>query len=301
MLWGRLAAPLAGVPVVLSAIHSTGFPDRIGRLNRMLTPLTSMFIGVADTHGRYLVEQERFPAEKVRVIPNGIDTERFHPHAADPHLRRQVGLSPGPIAGTVARLGPEKNHGLFLDVAARTRQKVPDAQFLLIGDGPLADALRQRACQLGIADCVHFLGWRSDVAEVLGLMDVFLLTSHIEANPISILEALASGKPIVSTRVGSVAETVHTDAGYLVEPGDAAGMAEHLVQLFQNPTLARTMGIAGRESVVLRWSLDQMVRRYEDLIETTYCHQRQPQPSHQAAIWSRSIDRRQSEERAACP
>jgi glycosyltransferase involved in cell wall biosynthesis len=301
MFWGRLAARLAGVPVIISAIHSTGFPDRIGRLNRALTPLTNMFVGVAEAHGRYLVEQERFPAEKVCVIPNGIDTDRFRPRVTDPELRRHLGLRPGPVAGTVARLGPEKNHELFLEVAARTRQEVPNAQFVLIGDGPLREFLRQRARQLGIADCVHFLGWRSDVAELLGLLDVFLLTSHIEANPVSILEALATGVPVVSTRVGSVAESVCADAGFLVEPGDAAGMAGHLVRLFRGPDLARTMGLAGRESVVRRWSLDQMVVRYENVIEKIYRHQRLLQASRRPAQRARPVDHNQSEERAVCP
>ena len=301
MFWGRLAAWLAGVPVIISAIHSTGFPDRIGRLNRMLTPLTDVFMGVADAHGRYLVEQERFPAEKVCVIPNGIDTDRFRPRAADPELRRRLGLHPGPVAGTVARLGPEKNHELFLEVAARTRQEVPDAQFVLIGDGPLRGFLQQRARQLGIADCVHFLGWRSDVDELLGLLNVFLLTSHIEANPISILEAMAAGVPVVSTRVGSVAETVSADAGFLVEPGDAAGMAGHLVRLFRDPNLARTMGMAGRESVIRRWSVDQMVLQYENVIEKIYRRKRLLQASRRPLQRSRPVEHSQSEEHALCP
>jgi glycosyltransferase involved in cell wall biosynthesis len=261
----------------------------------MLTPLTHRFIGVADAHGRYLVEQERFPAEKVCVIPNGIDTERFRPRAADPELRRRLGLRPGLVAGTVARLGPEKNHEMFLDVAARTRQELPDAQFLLIGDGPLRDALRQRAQQLGIADCVHFLGWRSDVAELLGQLDVFLLTSHIEANPISILEALATGVPVLSTRVGSVAESVGAHAGFLVEPGDAAGMAGHLVELFRNRDVSRAMGMAGRESVIRRWSLDQMVVRYEDLVEDTYRCVRPAEAARRTAQRLRSLKPNQTD------
>jgi glycosyltransferase involved in cell wall biosynthesis len=302
MFWGRSAAWLAGVPVIISAIHSTGYPDRIGRLNRMLTPLTNMFIGVAETHGRYLVEQERFPAEKVCVIPNGVDTERFRPRAADPELRRRLGLRSGPVAGTVARLGPEKNHELFLDVAARTRQEVPDAQFLLIGDGPLADVLRRRARRLGIADCVHFLGWRSDVPELLSLLDAFLLTSHIEANPVSILEALATGLPVVSTRVGSVAETVRSDNGFLVEPGDAAGMARHLARLFRNPVLARRMGAAGRQLVIRRWSLDQMVQQYEDVIESIYRTNRLFRTSRRLARQERPVAARERpKERAVCP
>jgi glycosyltransferase involved in cell wall biosynthesis len=189
---------------------------------------------------------------------------------------------------------------LFLNVAARIRREVPDSQFLLIGDGPLRETLEQRARQLGIADCIHFLGWRRDVAELLGLLDVFLLTSDIEANPVSILEALAAGVPVVSTRVGSVAETVSADAGFLVAPGDASEMAEHLVRLFRNPDLARAMGLAGRQSVVGRWSLDQMVRQYEAMIERVY-RQRQPHAPSRPSVPAAHVDRRRSKERATCP
>lgn len=274
MFWGRLAAWLAGVPVVVCSIHSTGWPDRIGRLNRMLTPLTDMFVAVAESHGQFLVENEHFPANKVCVIPNGIDVAAFSPRSPDLALRRQLGIPPGPTVGTVARLGPEKNHELFLEAASRTRQEFPNAQFVLVGDGPRKESLRQTAERLGIADGVHFLGLRSDVADVLALFDVFLLTSHIEANPVSVLEAMAMGLPIVSTRVGSVPEAVRPGTGYLAEPGDAAGITAHVLALLQNPPLARAMGEAGRASVVNRWSVDQMVQQYESMIEEIYQRKR---------------------------
>jgi glycosyltransferase involved in cell wall biosynthesis len=290
MFWGRLAAWMARVPAIICSIHSTGWPDRIGRLNRALTPLTDRFVGVADTHGRYLIEKEHFPAEKVCVIPNGIDTEQFCPRLPDIELRSRLGIAPGPVAGTVARLGHEKNHMLFLEVAARARRETPQAQFVLVGDGPLREPLEQRARELGIADCVHFLGWRNDVPEILGLMDVFLLTSHVEANPVSILEAFATGLPVVSTRVGSVPETVHEDKGFLAEPGDGAALAQHVVRLFQNPNMARTMGLAGRESVVQRWSVNQMVRQYEDMIEDIYRRNRGYVASRDSVSLNQSIE-----------
>jgi glycosyltransferase involved in cell wall biosynthesis len=270
MFWGRLAAGLARVPVVICSIHSTGWPDQIGRLNRALTPLTDMFVGVAESHGRYLIEEEGFPPEKVCVIPNGIDADQFRPRPEDAELRSRLGIPPGPVAGTVARLGPEKNHKLFLDAAAQIRRDVPQAQFLIVGDGPLRGSLEQYARQLGIANCVHFLGLRHDVPEILALMNVFMLTSHMEANPVSVLEAFATGLPVVSTRVGSVPETVREDTGLLVDPGDCAGMAQSVVRLLSDPALAQTLGMNGRQAVIRRWSLDQMVRQYEDMIEEIY-------------------------------
>ncbi len=268
MFWGRLAARLANVPVVVAALHSTGWPDVVGRLNRWLTPLTDAFIAVAEPHGRYLIEQERFPADRVHVIPNGIDVDRFRPRAPDESLRRQLRLPAGaPVAGIVAAIRPEKNHELFLRVAARVRSQIPNAHFLIVGDGACRARLEQLTDELQLAGSVHFLGIRPDVAELLSLMDVVLLTSRVEANPVSVLEALAVGKPVVATRVGSVAEMVlDGETGYLVEPGHAAAMAEHVVALFRAPHLARSLGAAGREHVVAHGSLERMVAGYEDLL-----------------------------------
>ncbi|MCA9220022.1 MAG: glycosyltransferase, partial [Planctomycetales bacterium] len=115
MFWGRLAAWMEGVPVILSALHSTGWPDRIGRLNRMLTPMTDGFIAVAENHGRHMIEYERFPAGKVKVIPNGVDTYRFR-SLPDSGLavKTKLGIPPAaPVCGIVAALRPEKNHTLF--------------------------------------------------------------------------------------------------------------------------------------------------------------------------------------------
>jgi glycosyltransferase involved in cell wall biosynthesis/3-hydroxyisobutyrate dehydrogenase-like beta-hydroxyacid dehydrogenase len=284
MFWGRLAARLAGVPVVASALHSTGWPDGLGRANRLLTPITDAFIAVAEPHGRYLIDIEHLPAECVHVVVNGVDTDRFYPHPAEPRLRTELGLAAdAPVAGIVARLGSEKNHEMFLEVARRVRERVPAAQFLIVGDGVERERLERLAAELNVADGVHFLGNRADVPELLALIDVFLLTSHIEASPVSILEALATGKPVVATRVGSVGESVPDGrVGYLVEPGDAAQMAEHVVELLQRPELARSLGAAGRRLVVERWSVDRMVEGYQSLLEELYSKKAASHRSHHA-------------------
>ncbi len=205
MFWGRLAAWRAGVPVVISALHSTGWPDGITFLNRRLTPLTDAFVAVADNHARHLLEVERLPSRRIHMIPNGIDIEKYRPLPQEDDLRHQLNIPlAAPLAGIVAVLRPEKNHELFLKVAAQVRREVPDAHFLVIGDGPRRAELEALANQLGMASCVHFLGKRADVAQLLNLLDVFVLCSHNEANPVSILEALATGKPVVATRVGSI-------------------------------------------------------------------------------------------------
>jgi glycosyltransferase involved in cell wall biosynthesis len=269
MFWGRLAAWRAGVPVVLSAIHSTGWPDGIGRMNRMLTPITDGFIGVAEAHGRYLVEREGFPAAKVHVIPNGVDCDRFHPSIDGSPIRRELGIDRNaPVAGIVAALRPEKNHALLLDAFAIARQSVPDANLLIVGDGPERPAMESQIARLGLEKSVHLLGTRDDIPQILSAMEVFVLTSRMEANPVSILEAMAMGKPVVAPRVGSIPQSVlDGETGYLSEPNDPQSTADRLTEVFLHPACARAFGAAGRQLVESRWSLEAMVDGYQDLIE----------------------------------
>lgn len=272
MFWGRLAAWRAGVPVIASAIHSTGWPDGIGFLNRRLTKITDAFVGVAQPHGQHLIEREGFPAEKVKVILNGVDTARFCEQTPSETLRRELNIPVGaPVAAIVAALRPEKNHELLLQSMQIVLKETPDAHLIIVGDGPQRSRLTRLAQHLEIANNVRFIGTRGDVAEVLALANVFVLTSHNEASPVSILEAMACCKPVIATRVGSIAETVQdTTTGYLVDPGDAQRIARHMVQLFRKPELARRMGRLGREVVLRDSSLEQMTRGYESLIMQIY-------------------------------
>jgi glycosyltransferase involved in cell wall biosynthesis len=272
MFWGRLAARHVGVPVVLSALHSTGWPDGVGRLNRLLTPITDSFIAVADSHGRFLAENLAICRSKVAVIPNGVDTQHFAPFADAPVVRHELGIGPtDPVVGIVAALRPEKNHELFLEMAARVVRELPDSRFLVVGDGCCRAALEEQAKVLKIADRTLFVGSRDDVPRMLAAMDVFALTSHIEANPVSILEAMSVGKPVVATNVGSIHEAVAEGrTGWLVPPGDVCQLTDRVLKLLDGPLQARTMGSAGREAVVNRWSIDSMVRGYERLIESVF-------------------------------
>jgi glycosyltransferase involved in cell wall biosynthesis len=269
MFWGRLAAWRAGVPIIVSAIHSTGWPIRVEWLNRRLAFLTDAFVAVARGHGQHIIDHEGCPAKKVWVIPNGVDTDRFRPREPQSALRAEIGLPSGvPVAGTIAVLRPEKNHALWLKAAARIRQQVPSAHFLIVGDGPQRANLEQLAASLGLAEVVHFCGRRYDTPELLSLMDVFVLSSDMEASPVSILEALAAGKPVVSTRVGSIPESVIEGVtGYLVSPGDEQGIAQRVSQLLGQPDHARQLGQAGREHVVANSSVERMVAGYQEMLQ----------------------------------
>jgi glycosyltransferase involved in cell wall biosynthesis len=285
MFWGRLAARWARVPVICSALHSTGWPDGIGRLNRLLTPLTDAFIGVAAPHARHLVENERFPAEKVHVIPNGVDTERFRPSSVTAELRTELQIAAGaPVVGIVAALRPEKNHALFLQVAADIARQVPEAVFVVVGEGPERPRLERLASELEIAPSVRFLGTRSDVPEILSLLDVFVLTSHNEANPVSILEAMSCERPVVATDVGSVRETVlEGRTGRLVGPGDRGALVARIVEILSDASYARELGENGRHEVLRNWSLEHMVAGYERLVSKIHAQKATCSPSYHVA------------------
>ena len=272
MFWGRQAARLAHVPVVCSALHSTGWPDTVGRMNRMLTPITDAFIAVASAHGRFLVEHLHFPEAKVHVIPNGIDVERFRSSGDRLATCAALGLTPTtPTVGIVAALRPEKNHELLLRAAQIVRRRIPEAVFLIVGDGAERPRLETLSGELGITQAVRFLGTRSDIPQVLSALDAFVLTSRIEANPVSILEAMAAGLPVVAPNVGSISESVVDGVtGFLTEPNEVVPVADRLIELLENPKMARSLGAAGQRIVEQTGSLESMVDGYQRLISEIY-------------------------------
>lgn len=286
MFWGRLAAKNAGIPVILSALHSTGWPDGVGRLNRLLTKITTGFIAVAESHGKFLAEFEKFPEEKVFVIPNGIDTEKFQfDVAARNNWRKQIGIpADAPTVGIVAALRAEKNHILFVSSAAQVLSSIPDAHFVIAGDGPERPAIEQHIANLGISDRVHLVGSTSDIPGVLSAVDLFALTSQNEASPVSILEAMSCGRPVVAPNVGSISESVlEGKTGFLVPEGDLAASAARWIEILENPTLGSEMGIVAREHVVANSSLNSMTEGYASLIEKLYYGARRKSQASPAA------------------
>jgi glycosyltransferase involved in cell wall biosynthesis len=273
MFWGRIAAIRAGVPVIVSALHSTGLPDHVELPNRILAPWTDAFVAVADPHALHLAIHEGCPARKVRVVPNGVDPERFHPRWPDKRLRQSCDLdeSDSPTIGIIAALRPEKRHDRFLEVSQKILAEKPQATFLVIGDGTERDRLRALAEEMKISDHVRFLGSRSDVPELLSLFDLFLLTSEMEANPVSIWEALSCECPVIAFDVGSVNQAVvDGKTGYLIEPTNTSAMATRAIKLLNDPDLAGRIGRAGRERVLQYGSINRMITGYSDLITEIY-------------------------------
>ena len=271
MFWGRLAAWRARLPVILSALHSTGYPVSVERMNRMLAPITDGFIGCAKSHSEFLVNGEKCPRKKVFTVWNGIDVERFRPRdRATMRAALEIDAD-APVAGIVAALRPEKQHVMLIDAMARVVSKMPKAMLVIVGNGIEREAIEAKVSELGLSRNVRMLGTRHDVPEILSAMDCKVLSSKMEANPASTLEASACGLPVVAPNVGSLPDTiVDGKTGLLCRPDDPIALADAMVQLLSSPQKAREMGKAGRELVCRRFSVEVMVRGYEVLIDGVY-------------------------------
>ena len=270
---GRLAARLAGVPTSIVWVHNDGDTAPRGRLRSLLDKLldraTTAYFGVAHAQMAYLVGELGYPAEKINIIHNGMNPSLFDP-TDDRGPVRVFGISDDePVVGIIAAMRPEKDHALFLEAAAHLLAELPAAKFLVIGDGTRRPALEQRARDLGIADRVVFTGSRSDVADLLRALDVFVLCSYsVECFPMALLEAMAAGRPAVCTAVGGIPEMiVEGETGCLVPPRDARALADKISVLLRNPTLRRRMGNAARLRVERDFSLQASVKATEEALE----------------------------------
>jgi sugar transferase (PEP-CTERM/EpsH1 system associated) len=204
------------------------------------------------------------PSRRVEVVYNGVDVDRYRPR--EEGSRDQLRIT----VGIVARLVPVKNHALLLRAFKEVRDGGPaGVRLLVVGDGPLREELEALARSLELGDSVRFLGFRRDIPEILRSLDVFVLCSNSEGHSLTLLEAMASGLPVVATDVGGNGEVVREGVnGSLVPPGDTGALAAALKELIAEPERARALGRAGRQDVERRFSLTAMTERYEKIYET---------------------------------
>jgi len=277
-LLGRLAAQSCKVPVILSGLHCTPGPEHVGRTilgkwNKKFMHLNSGVVTVTNDLADYLVEHEDYPRDKTTVIPNGVDCERFHPHDPPQALRDELGLKPEHrVASIVAALRPEKRHDLFLQAARQVADELPNARFLIVGDGPSRPDFELQAADLGLGDVVQFLGARHDIPEIQAMSDVVCLAStDVESAPICMLEALASGRPQVATAIGGIPKIIDDGVtGFLAPPGDVPALAQSIQKILGNDELAQQMRAASRQRALEQFSVEFMVQAHEDLIQRLY-------------------------------
>jgi len=253
---GVLAAWLARVPALVGTAQLYVRPRNPLQARVRLAPFRRIVAVSAEVRARYHGELG-VPARKLAVVPNGI---RVTPVAPLPDAGRRAALlrgRPDYLVLTPARLHEQKGHRFLLRAAAQ----VPDATFVLAGDGPLRAELETLAGELGIADRCIFLGHRTDVAELLALADVVVLPSLYEGLPVSILEAMAARRPVLATAIGGTDEVVeHEATGLLVPSRDPNALAAALRRLHGDAALADRLAAAGRERVEREFSMEATAR-----------------------------------------
>jgi glycosyltransferase involved in cell wall biosynthesis len=195
----------------------------------------------------------------VHFVPNGVDTELFRPlRVRDGALRARFGIAPEtPLVGFIGRLSPEKGPDLFLRMAVSVRAQCPTAEFILVGDGAMFRQLETFAGRFGIGNAVHFADSQSDMPAVFHELDIVVSASLSEAMPLALMEAMASGLPVVACKVGGVADLVaHGLTGWLADKGDYETLAAYVVDLLENDAVRLAAGAAARERAVARMRLD---------------------------------------------
>lgn len=270
---GRLAARLAGVPVIIHSIHGYGFtrfqPSLQRRFliaaERLAARFTTKFFAVSEANRRMGLDLGLFRAEQCRVVRSGVDLGKIRNIRIDPtRKKRELGMDPNvPVIGMVGPLKPQKAPLDFVLAAARIHREKPEVQFLLVGDGELRRKVDQTVDELGLRRVFHLVGWRRDVPEILRCLDVFMLTSLWEGLPRVYLEAVASGVPVVGTRVDGACEVILDDVnGYLVPPGDVEGLANRVLRLLGQPALVARMKQQG-DALTSEFDIYEMVRLQE--------------------------------------
>ena len=239
-LSGAGVARMAGVGAVLGTCHG---PEvwRMGKglrasfwVDRQVGRLVDKYIAVSHAAARHLIETKRVPKDKIRVIHNGRDLDRFNPTNTQRRAatRNSLGLRDEPTIMTLARLDEQKGHRHLIDALAKVAAHRRDVVTILVGEGPLENPLRAQCAALGLTDRIRFLGYRRDVPELFEAADMVVLPSLYEGLPLVAIEALAAGRPMVATEVDGTPEVViHEKTGLLVPPANPTALAAAIERL----------------------------------------------------------------------
>lgn len=261
------AARQAGVPRTVFTAHGlNGVESWLERLHgRLAARRTDEIIAVSEPLRRHMADALGLAEGRVRVIPNGVSVERFAGGAPQPGLRESLGIPPdATVVGNVARFHPVKNHALLVDAFARLRRQRPDAFLLLVGDGPSRPAVEARIASLGLESRVRITGLVRDPAPLFPVMDLFVLSSHTEGTSISLLEAMASGVPVIATAVGgNPALLADGRCGSLTPPGDTDSLAGAMLRVLTDRGLRERLVREARRRVADHYSVATMAQAYE--------------------------------------
>lgn len=263
--YGAVASILSGVPQ-LATVHGRNYYGDRARRRGLYRAVSrrACFVAVCEATKDYLVQRVGVAPRRIRVVHNGVDVGEV---GQGEDGRMGSGASQRvPTICTVGRLSRVKNHSDLLLAVCELVKKWQDLELLVVGRGRLESVLKQQVVDLGLSRNVRFMGHLENPKEIWPRVDVFVLPSLSEGMPLSLLEAMAAGVPAVATRVGGVGEAIEDgETGLLVPPGDRHALAEGIMKLLDDRTLARQMGKSAQETVVRRFSLTQMVQTYREI------------------------------------
>jgi glycosyltransferase involved in cell wall biosynthesis len=268
---GTILGRLARVPVIVSHEHGWSFRGKPLRrfLDRNVVGRGSdVLLAVSEWDRRQIVEVERIPAERIRVLPNGIPSVPEEGH----DVRGELGVSPeAGLVGAVGRLYPEKGYDDLIRAIALLKQDFGPIRCVIAGHGPEQERLQALVHELDVPQEVQLIGRRQDVPDVIRSLDVAVLCSKHEGSPLAVMEYMAGGAPIVATAVGGVPELIEDGVhGLLVRPGDPLELAGAIRRLLDDRALASRLGRAARERQRANFDLDAVVRRLESLYVELY-------------------------------
>lgn len=269
LVYGSIAGRLARVAGVVYTAHGVKTSSRKKPYLFQRLGLVDKMVFVSEDARKAALRRGGLADRDVETIVNGIDLDRYAGGRGFDRAQKKeaLGIQPGEsVVGIVARLTPAKDHSNLLRAFKIVLDSGARATLLVVGDGELRRELEAETAALGIRDRVIYLGSRSDVPELLGLMDVFVLSSYTEGLAMTLLEAMAAGLPVVATAVGGNTEAVADgETGIIVPPRDAPALAGAVRELLLDRDKSTAMGQNGRRRAFALFGIDTMVRKYEKI------------------------------------
>ena len=271
--FARIAGRIAGVPHIICTVAMPVEGFDVGLLQkkiyRFMDYLTERyvegFIVVSDSLKQMLMERRGIPAHQVVRVYNGIELSQYHLDAQYGELSKEWGIPQDvPVVGAIGRMVWQKGFNYFIKAVPDIMRVVPEARFLLVGDGLLRERLEALSEELRVRDNLIFTGFRSDIKEILSAIDILVIPSLQEGFPMITLEAMSMAKPIIATNIDGITEQI-TDGvnGILVPPKNPSALAKAIIKVINDKELARSMGLAAREKVEQEFSVEKMVAETE--------------------------------------
>jgi glycosyltransferase involved in cell wall biosynthesis len=269
-VYGSVAAKLTGIPMIGTLHGKLYFTEKRSRIMayKLAISLCSCLIAVSKDLRNYMIENLKLKRDdKILTIYNGIDIDKYRIEAYPNDLAEEFNIRPGTaVVGTVGSLFEVKGFEYLLKALQIMKESGSDILLLIAGTGRLERELKAVADELGIAESVRFLGFRGDIPRLLNLVDVYICSSVSEGLSLSILEAMACGRPIIATDVGGNPELITEGVnGFLVPSRDPSALAERTIELLNDKELRSRLGTAGRQAAEEKFSLETMMQNYYEL------------------------------------